>query len=101
VFVAELCCPQRIRFSLPNLCGAQRIRCSLPKYVVRSESGVRCRIVLSVAYQAFAAKLCCPHRFRFLLPNLCGPQQIKCSQLNCVVRSEFGVRCRIVLSAVN
>jgi hypothetical protein len=35
VFAAELCCPQWIR-------------CSLSNYVVRSESGVRCRIVLSV-----------------------------------------------------
>ena len=69
VFAAELCCLQGIRFSLPNLCGSQRIRCSLPNWcgpqrikgslpnsVVRSDSGVRYRIVLSAANQLFAAE---------------------------------------------
>jgi hypothetical protein len=43
VFAAELCCPQRIR-------------CSLLNCVFHSESGVRCRIVYSMANQEFIAK---------------------------------------------
>jgi hypothetical protein len=54
----NLCCPQRIRCSLPNLCCPQRIRCSLSSCVFRSESGVHCRFVLSVANQVFATELC-------------------------------------------
>jgi len=42
--------------SLSNLCCQQRIRCSLPNCVVRGESGVRCRIVYSMANQEFIAK---------------------------------------------
>jgi hypothetical protein len=85
VFAAELCCPWWIR-------------CSLSNYVVRSESGVRCWIVLSVvkqvfyqimlsamnqvfaaefvlstANQVFTTELCIPQRFRCSLPNLCYP----------------------------
>jgi len=85
VFAAELCCPRWIR-------------CSLSNYVVRSESGVHCRIVLSVvkqvfyqimlsamnqvfaaefvlstANQVFTTELCIPQRIRCSLPNLCYP----------------------------
>jgi len=44
--------------------------------------------LLSAANQVFAAELCCP-------------QRIRCSLLNCVFHSESGVRCRIVYSAGN
>jgi hypothetical protein len=43
VFAVELCCPQRIR-------------CSLPNFVFCSESGVRCQIMLSAVNQVFTAK---------------------------------------------
>jgi hypothetical protein len=39
-----------------NLCCVQRIKCSLPNCVVRSESGLHCRIVLSGANLVFAAE---------------------------------------------
>jgi hypothetical protein len=44
VFAVELCCPQRIRFSLPNC-------------VVRSESVFSVEFVLSTVHQGFAAEL--------------------------------------------
>jgi hypothetical protein len=75
VFAAELCCPQRIGSSLLNC-------------VVRSESGVRCRIGVVGRESGVAVNSCCP-------------QRIRCSLLNGVVRSESGVRCRMVLSAAN
>jgi hypothetical protein len=96
-----LCGPQRIRWSLPNWCGLQRIRGSLLKsccsqqirgslsnYVVRSESGVCCRIVLSATNQVFAAELCCPRRIRCSLPNY-------------VVRSELAFAAESVRPAAN
>jgi len=43
-FDAQLCCPQRMSGSLSNC-------------VVRSESGVRCRVVLSLVNSMFAAEL--------------------------------------------
>jgi hypothetical protein len=105
------------------LCCVQRIKCSLPNCVVRSESGLHCRIVLSVANRVFTAELCCPERIwcslsnlgcpqriRCSLPNCCGPQRMRgslpnscCPQRikgllsNCVVRSDSGVCCRIYM----
>ena len=87
---------------------------SLLNCVVCSESGVHCRIMLSVVNKLFAAKLCCPQRIRFWLlnlccsqrirfslPNLCCSQRIRCFLSNNVFRSESAFRCRIVLSATN
>jgi hypothetical protein len=99
VFAAELCCLQRIRCSLLNLCCLQRIRCSLLNWcclkrirglltnscyrqgirgsllncVLRSESGVRCRILLCVAIQVFATEYIWSHGIRCSLLNLCCP----------------------------
>lgn len=64
---------KRIRFSLSN-CG------------VGSEAnhGLAVKFVLSAANHVFDAELC-------------YPQGIKCSVLNCVLRSESGVRCQICI----
>ena len=88
VFTAELCCPHRIR-------------CSLPNCVVCSESGVHCPIVYFTVNQVFSAEFCCRKRIRFSLLNLCCPRGIRCSLPNCVLHSKSGVHCRIVLFAVN
>jgi hypothetical protein len=103
VFAAELCCPQRIKCSLPNYVFRSESGVRYRTCVVRSESGVRCQImystanqvfaaefVLSVANQVFSAELCCPQRIKCSLPNLCCPQWIR-----------SGVHCQIVLSAAN
>jgi hypothetical protein len=83
------------------LCCAHRIKCSLPNCVVRSESGLRCRIVLSAANlvfaaefvlfatnSVFAAELVWSAVNEGFLPNLWYPQRIRGSMPNCVVRSE-------------
>ena len=103
VFAAELCCPQRIKCSLPNYVFRSESGVRYRTCVVRSESGVRCQImystanqvfaaefVLSVANQVFSAELCCPQRIKCSLPNLCCPQWIR-----------SGVHCQIVLSVAN
>jgi hypothetical protein len=114
VFVAEFVLFVVNQVFALELCILQRIRCSLSNCVFRSESGVRCWIVLSVenqvfpaefmlsaVNQVFAAELCCPQRIRCLqrircsLSNLCYPQRIRCLLPNCVDRRESGVRCWI------
>ena len=108
VFVAEFVLFVVNQVFALELCILQRIRCSLSNCVFRSESGVRCWIVLSVenqvfpaefmlsaVNQVFAAELCCPQRIRCSLSNLCCPQQIRFSLSNFIVRSESGVCCRI------
>jgi len=68
VFAVELCCPQRIRFSLPNC-------------VVRSESGVLCRIC--VVHSASGV--------RCRISVVCNELGVRC-RID-VVRSESGVHC--------
>jgi hypothetical protein len=81
VFAAELCCPRWIR-------------CSLSNCVVRNESGVRCRIVLSVVKQVsyqimlsamnqvFAAEFVLSTTNQVFTIELCIPQRIRCSLSN-------------------
>jgi len=107
-----------MRGTLPNLCCPQRIKGSLSNCVVGSESGVRCRIVLSAANQVFAAEFvlsAANHIFAtefvssavnqgfapaFVLSaanhgfgvEWCCLQRIRCSLPICVVRSKSRVR---------
>jgi len=70
-------------------------------YVVRSESGVRCRIVYSTANQVFIAEFMLSIVNQVFALELCILQRIRCLLSNCVFRSESGVRCWIVLSVKN
>ena len=72
------------------LSAGKRIRFPLQNCGVGSEAnrGLAAKFVLSTANHVFDAELCCPHG-------------IKCSVLNCILRSESGVRCRILMSTAN
>jgi len=100
VFTAEFWLLRRISFCYWIVWPTAN-QFSLPNCAFSRESGFRCRIVYFAANQVFSAEFYCPQRIRFLLLNLCCPQQIRCSLPNGVFCSESGVCCRIVLSAVN
>jgi len=85
----KVCCLQWICDSLPNLCYPQWIKFSPLNYVVYSESGFRCQIVMSAANQVFAAKFVLSIGNRYV--ELCCPQWIRCSLSNSVVRNESGL----------
>ena len=117
VLVVQLCCSQRIRFSLLNsltaalqvfaaqyvvamnyifkakLCCPWRIRSSLSNYVLSNESSVCCPIVLFTANYVFKAKLCCSHRIRCSLSNYVLRNESGFCCWICGVRIESGVRC--------
>ena len=107
VFTAELCCPQqsdsgfrrgilwlaakRIRCSLPNLCCPPRIRWWLLNFDVRSESVARCQICVVRSKSG----ICC----RIMLS---AAKRIRCSLSNCVFREANQVfAAEFVLSAAN
>ena len=66
----------------------------------RERINVRYRIVLSTANQIFAVEYVIHNESRVRC-QLCHPQRIRFSLLNCVVRSESCFHCRIMFSAPN
>ena len=84
VFAVQLCCSQRIRFSLLNSLTA-----SLQVFAAYC--------VVAVNY-VFTAKLCCPQRIRCSLPQLCYSQQIRFLLLNSINRSDWGFCFKILLT---